>query len=224
MVDDKIIVSNQAPRVVDSLIETLSADELESFKTLKSIDIDIEQAVYLQTLGQGWSFPLQKFMDEMQLLEVIQMKTLTDDVGKRHLFSVPITQHVTKEQMLELKGEKQIAIKCTALGNDNVYALIENPVFFENRREEISARVFGTLSTKHPKVERILAQGEFLVSGSRMRYVRDIEFGDGLDQYRLTPRQIHDQIVARNADAVYAFQVRNPLHNGHVVLLKDTRE
>lgn len=90
--------------------------------------------------------------------------------------------------MLELKGEKQIAIKCTALGNDNVYALIENPVFFENRREEISARVFGTLSTKHPKVERILAQGGFLVSGSRMRYVRNIEFGDGLDQYRLTPR------------------------------------
>jgi ATP sulfurylase len=52
--------------VVDSLIETsLSVEELESFKTLKSIDIDIEQVEYLQTLGQGWAFPLQKFMDEM---------------------------------------------------------------------------------------------------------------------------------------------------------------
>lgn len=72
MLDDKIIASNQAPRVVDSLIETgLSPEDLESFKTLKSIDIDIEQAEYLQTLGQGWAFPLQKFMDEMQLLEVI---------------------------------------------------------------------------------------------------------------------------------------------------------
>lgn len=116
------------------------------------------------------------------------MKTLTDDIGKRHLFSVPITQHVTKDQMLALKGEKTIALKCSALGNDYVYALIENPVFFENRREEISARVFGTLSTKHPKVERILAQGEYLVSGSRIRYLRNVEFGDGLDQYRLTPR------------------------------------
>ena len=102
--------------------------------------------------------------------------------------------------------------------------MIDNPVFFENRKEEISARVFGTLSTKHPKVERILEQGDYLVSGSRMRYVRNVEFGDGLDQYRLTPRQINDQIVARRADAVYAFQVRNPLHNGHVVMLKDTRE
>jgi len=90
--------------------------------------------------------------------------------------------------MLALKGEKLIALKCSALGNESVYALIENPVFFENRKEEISARVFGTLSTKHPKVERILEQGDYLVSGSRMRYVKNVEFGDGLDSYRLTPR------------------------------------
>ena len=100
MIDDKIITSNHQPRVVDSLLEnSISEDELASFKTLKSLDIDIEQAEYLQTLGQGWAFPLQKFMDELQLLEVIQMKTLTDGEGKRHLFSVPITQHCTKEQM-----------------------------------------------------------------------------------------------------------------------------
>ena len=58
--------------------------------------------------------------------------------------------------MLSLKTEKRIALTCSALSGD-VYAVIENPVFYENRKEEISARVFGTLSTKHPKVERILA-------------------------------------------------------------------
>jgi 3'-phosphoadenosine 5'-phosphosulfate synthase len=57
-----------------------------------------------------------------------------------------------------------------------------------------------------------------------MRYVRKVEFKDGMDQYRQTPREINDQIKKRGADAVYAFQLRNPLHNGHVVLLKDTRE
>lgn len=57
--------------------------------------------------------------------------------------------------MQNLKSEKFIALTCSALSSD-VYAVIENPVFFENRKEEISARVFGTLSTKHPKVERIL--------------------------------------------------------------------
>jgi len=38
---------------------------MADFKSLKSIDIEVEQAEYLQTLGQGWAFPLQKFMDEL---------------------------------------------------------------------------------------------------------------------------------------------------------------
>lgn len=50
-----------------------------------------------------------------------------------------------------------------------------------------------------------MAQGDYLVSGSSMRYVKRVEFKDGLDNYRLTPKEIHDQIVAKQADAVYAF-------------------
>merc|ERR1711990_926545 len=49
-------------------------------------------------------------------------------------------------------------------------------------------------------------------------------WNDGMDKYRMTPKQIQAAIVEKQADAVYAFQVRNPLHNGHVLLLKDTRE
>ena len=62
-----------------------------------------------------------------------------------------------------------------------------------------------------------------MVSGSKMRFVKNVMFNDDMDQYRQTPQQIHEQIVSREADAVYAFQLRNPLHNGHVLLLKDTR-
>jgi len=111
-------------------------------------------------------------MDELQLLEVMQMKTLTDYTGFKHLFSVPITQSLTKEQHEELKGEKRIALRCPEVLGNNVLAVIENPVFYENRKEEICARIFGTFSLKHPKIERIMEQGDFLVSGSSMRYVR----------------------------------------------------
>ena len=69
-----------------------------------------------------------------------------------------------------------------------------------------------------------MAQGDFLVTGGRMRFVHEIKFNDGMDHYRMTPAQVSEQIQAKKADAVYAFQVRNPLHNGHVLLLKDTRE
>ena len=57
-----------------------------------------------------------------------------------------------------------------------------------------------------------------------MRFTSHIKYNDGLDEYRLTPAQIQAIADERGADAVYAFQVRNPLHNGHCLLLKDTRE
>jgi 3'-phosphoadenosine 5'-phosphosulfate synthase len=97
-------------------------------------------------------------------------------------------------------------------------------VFFDNRKEEICSRTFGTFSTKHPAAAVIMAQGDFLVSGSGMRFFKRVQFHDGIDQFRLTPSEISHKIAERGADAVYAFQVRNPLHNGHVLLLKDTRE
>ena len=125
-------------------------------------------------------------MNELQLLEVLQMKTVTDN-GKKHLFSVPITQHITAEQREALKDEKRIAITCSKLG-PKVLAIIEEPVFYENRKEEISTRTFGTQSVKHPKVERIMSQGDFLITGAKTRFVSEIVFNDDLDKYRLTPR------------------------------------
>lgn len=66
MTDDGIIVSNREPKIAESLIEeNLTEEEYKEFDTLKSIEVDIEQAQYIQTLGQGWAAPLDKFMDEL---------------------------------------------------------------------------------------------------------------------------------------------------------------
>jgi len=66
-------------------------------------------------------------------------------------------------------------------------AVIEEPEFYPNRKEEISARTFGTQSVKHPKVERIMAQGDWLLTGKKMRFLKHVEFNDGIDQYRMSP-------------------------------------
>merc|ERR1712045_751916 len=79
-------------------------------------------------------------------------------------------------------------------------------------------------SANHPKAQTIFAQGDFLISGESMEFVKRPVFNDGNDVYRLTPSEIQAKIAEKDADVVYAFQVRNPLHNGHVLLLKDTRE
>ena len=151
------------------------------------------------------------------------MKMITGDDGNKHLLSVPITQHISAEDKKRFEGKSKIGIKCSKL-SDQLLAVIEEPVIFANRKEEISTRVFGTFGKSHPKVERILAQGDFLISGKSMHFLRNVEFNDGMDHYRMTPEQVNQVIQDRKADAIYAFQVRNPLHNGHVLMLNDARE
>ena len=224
MTQEGVLRATQERVIAQSLWKEAAADQAEEIAGLKVLDITQHQVEYLQTIGDGWAAPLNRFMNELELLEVMNMKTLTDGEGRRHLLSVPITQSVTAEQKAALEGESRIAIKCSAIGSDQVLAVINKPVFFDNRKEEICARTFGCMSEKHPCAQTIFAQGDFLVSGESMDFLVRPVFNDGNDEYRMTPSQIKAKIVEKDADVVYAFQVRNPLHNGHVLLLKDTRE
>ena len=50
-------------------------------------------------------------MNEIELVEAIQMHTVTDKKGERHLLSVPITMHVTAAKKAEIGAAKLVAIK-----------------------------------------------------------------------------------------------------------------
>jgi len=54
--------------------------------------------------------------------------------------------------------------------------------------------------------------------------LKPIKYNDGLDNYRLSPKQLCEEFDWRKADAVFAFQLRNPVHNGHDLLMNDTRQ
>lgn len=64
--------------------------------------------------------------------------------------------------------------------------------------------------------------GSHLVGGDLEVFER-IKWNDGLDQYRLTPNELRQKFRDINADAVFAFQLRNPIHNGHALLMQDCR-
>lgn len=45
-------------------------------------------------------------------------------------------------------------MRCKGVSED-VLAVIEEPEFYDNRKEEIACKTFGTRSVKHPKIERM---------------------------------------------------------------------
>ena len=59
--------------------------------------------------------------------------------------------------------------------------------------------------------------------GGDLEVLGRITWGDGLDEYRLTPAQLRDRFKELEADAVFAFQLRNPIHNGHALLMQDCK-
>ena len=61
--------------------------------------------------------------------------------------------------------------------------------------------------------------GDWLVGGD-IEALQRIRWNDGLDKYRLTPNELRAEFRRRGADAVFAFQLRNPIHNGHALLMK----
>ena len=67
-----------------------------------------------------------------------------------------------------------------------------------------------------------MKSGDWLVGGE-VEVLERIKWEDGLDEFRLTPRELKAKFKEMKADAVFAFQLRNPIHNGHALLMSDCR-
>lgn len=55
-----------------------------------------------------------------------------------------------------------------------------------------------------------------------LEVLKRVTWNDGLDKYRMTPNELRKKFKELGADAVFAFQLRNPIHNGHALLMTDT--
>ena len=95
---------------------------------------------------------------------------------------------------------------------------------YKHNKEERIARTWGTTVPGLPYVEEVITPaGNWLIGGD-LEVLKPIKYNDGLDHYRLSPRQLREEFDKRQADAVFAFQLRNPVHNGHALLMNDTRK
>ncbi|PHU18921.1 ATP sulfurylase 1, chloroplastic [Capsicum chinense] len=98
-----------------------------------------------------------------------------------------------------------------------------NIEIYKHNKEERIARTWGTTAPGLPYVdEAITHAGNWLIGGD-LKVIDPVKYHDGLDRFRLSPAELRDEFTRRNADAVFAFQLRNPVHNGHALLMTDTR-
>lgn len=210
---------------LDDLVELLVPEsdraakiaEAASLPSVTTSEIDMQ---WIHVLSEGWASPLRGFMREQEYLQCLHFNALRLPDGSVTNMSVPIVLAINDEDKAALEGKDAFAIKSP---DGRVVALMRNFEIYAHNKEERCARSFGLTDGRHPYAEIIYESGDYLVGGD-LEVLEDIKYNDGLDEFRLTPRQLREEYKKRNADAVFVFQLRNPIHNGHALLMTSCRE
>ncbi len=128
---------------------------------------------------------------------------------------IPIVLPATAFSAAAATGAKAVTLR-NKFGR--ALAILRSPEVYAYRKEELIARCFGVFDPGHPYVAHILRSGDWLIGGE-VELLGRIRYGDGLDEYRLSAAELVARFKALEADAVFAFQTRNPTHAGHAYLM-----
>lgn len=188
--------------------------EAESLPKLNISTIDLQ---WTQVLSEGWATPLSGFMREDEFLSCINFGTLNRTFGSFNQ-SIPIVLPVSEDEKSRLSDEKAICLQYEGRS----IAILRRPEFYPHRKEERASKVWGTSNPGHPAIKMVMESGDWLVGGD-LEVLERIKWNDGLDEWRLTPKEIRQRLRDMGADATFVFQVRNPIHNGHALLIQDTK-
>ncbi|KAK5640182.1 hypothetical protein RI129_010993 [Pyrocoelia pectoralis] len=186
--------------------------------TLPSLELGEVDLQWLQVLSEGWATPLKGFMREEHFLQCLHFNVMLSEHDYVNQ-SIPIVLAISAKDKERLKEVPSIAL--THKGT--CYAIMRQPEFYHHRKEERVCRQFGTDHQNHPYIKMIYDSGDWL-AGGELEVLERVRWNDGLDEYRLTPRELRQMFAKMEADAVFAFQLRNPIHNGHALLMTDTEQ
>ncbi|XP_010527712.1 PREDICTED: ATP sulfurylase 1, chloroplastic-like, partial [Tarenaya hassleriana] len=180
-------------------------------------DIDLQ---WVHVLSEGWASPLRGFMRESEFLQTLHFNSLRLDDGSVVNMSVPIVLAIDDEQKARIGESTRVTLVDS---ENNPIAILNDIEIYKHPKEERIARTWGTTAPGLPYAEETITKaGNWLIGGD-LEVLEPIKYQDGLDRFRLSPSELRKEFEKRGADAVFAFQLRNPVHNGHALLMTDTR-
>ncbi|KAJ1699472.1 hypothetical protein LUZ63_007984 [Rhynchospora breviuscula] len=192
--------------------------EAERLPRVELERIDVE---WVHVLSEGWASPLRGFMREAEFLQTLHFNSLRLDDGSVVNMSVPIVLAIDDATKQSIGDSTKVAL--VDRRTNKIVAILSDIEIYKHNKEERIARTWGTTAPGLPYVEEaIKSSGNWLIGGD-LEVIEPIKYNDGLDNYRLSPAQLREEFEKRGADAVFAFQLRNPVHNGHALLMTDTR-
>ncbi len=184
---------------------------LRSSVKAPGLTINARAEADLELIANGAFSPLEGFMGEADYLAVRDNRRLANGLA----WTIPVTLSATEEERARLKIGDDVALRTQ---DGRLLAVLHLTEIFKYDKQLEAERVYLTAEDKHPGVNALYAQGEYLLGGrvSVVEHPRRQEFAP----YRYTPRELRAFFAERGWNRVVAFQTRNPVHRAHEYIQK----
>jgi sulfate adenylyltransferase len=165
----------------------------------------------LELIANGALSPLEGFMGESDYLSVRDHRRLANGLA----WTIPVTLPVSEDERSRLNLGDDVALRSR---DGRLLAVLHLTEIFKYDKQREAEQVYLTAEDKHPGVQALYAQGEFLLGGrvSVIEPPNQNEFAN----YRFSPRRLRALFEQRGWQRIVAFQTRNPVHRAHEYIQK----
>ncbi len=185
-------------RISDGSFSKQYLDSLKKIVVSQNISMDIEQ------IAVGTFSPLEGFMIKRDFNSVLNKMRLVNGA----VWTIPIVLDVSKEHADNISLGEDIML----IGDGGLIALINVEDKYSFNKKEVSLKLYGTTSNKHPGVLWVNSLDQILLGGKiTLLKRRESEF----QEYILTPRQTRRLFEEKNWSRVVGFHTRNVIHRSH---------
>jgi sulfate adenylyltransferase len=175
------------------------------------LELNAREEADLELIANGALSPLEGFMGEADYLSVRDRKRLASGL----VWTMPVTLSATQEERARLSVGDDVALR----GRDGrLLAVLHLHEVFAYDRQLEAERVYLTTDDRHPGVQALYAQGEYLLGG-RITLIEQAHRHD-FAPYRYSPRELRALFAERGWQRIVAFQTRNPVHRAHEYIQK----
>ena len=183
---------------------------LEQITEFKKVKVDSETWKVIKSIVFGVFSPLEGFMNRNDMLNVLEHMYLESNVA----WPFPIVLDVSEDDVKNISVDDRIII--TDYSNTPI-ALLNVEDIYNYDKKSFAQRVYATLDTTHPGVDKVFNQKEKLIGGEIFLLN---ELPASFPELDLKPLETRVLFKERKYDRVVAFQTRNPPHLGHEYVQK----